>query len=52
LASLLVRDESYFVKSKLLEKELEEEVDDDLQNQYELSIPFDINIKSDIMVSS
>ncbi|KAF0445840.1 serine/threonine protein kinase [Gigaspora margarita] len=52
LASLLVRDESYFVKSKLLEKEIEEEIDDDLQNQYELSIPFDINIKSDIMVSS
>ncbi|CAG8614605.1 1315_t:CDS:2, partial [Cetraspora pellucida] len=44
LASLLVRDESYFVKtSKALQtRELEEEeVDDDLLKQYELSIPFD-----------
>ncbi|CAG8474665.1 6778_t:CDS:2 [Racocetra fulgida] len=44
LASLLVRDESYFVKTNrpLQTKELEEEeVDDDLRKQYELSIPFD-----------
>ncbi|CAG8526650.1 2173_t:CDS:2, partial [Scutellospora calospora] len=52
LASLLVRDESYFVKNRLLQtRDLEEEEDDDLRKQYELSIPFDIS-PADVMVSS
>ncbi|CAG8594554.1 10008_t:CDS:2 [Dentiscutata erythropus] len=54
MASLLVRDESYFVKSKALEtKELEEEEDDELLSQYELSIPFDKIIPPEnLMVST
>ncbi|CAG8534931.1 9208_t:CDS:2 [Acaulospora morrowiae] len=49
-STLLVKDESYFVKNGLLNQRQLEEEDDDLIKQYEMSIPFD-PLPSDIMAS-
>jgi len=52
LASLMVKDESFFMKNNLLrQRKLEEEIDEDLKRQYYLSIPFD-ELPKDLLVTS
>ena len=52
LASLMVKDESFFMKNNLLrQRKLEEEIDEDLKRQYDLSIPFD-ELPKDLLVTS
>lgn len=52
LASLMVKDESFFMKNNLLrQRKLEEEIDEDLKRQYDLSIPFD-KLPKDLLVTS
>ncbi|CAG8565575.1 3771_t:CDS:2 [Funneliformis mosseae] len=45
LASLTVKDQSFFTKSNCMQRKLEEEeIDEDIARQYELSIPFELPI--------
>ncbi|CAG8637844.1 12540_t:CDS:2 [Funneliformis caledonium] len=45
LASLKVKDQSFFTKSNCMQRKLEEEeIDEDIARQYELSIPFELPI--------
>ncbi|CAB5205932.1 unnamed protein product [Rhizophagus irregularis] len=52
MASLMVKDESFFMKNNLLQqRKLEDDIDEDLRRQYELSIPFD-TLPQDLLVTS
>ncbi|GBB97414.1 hypothetical protein RclHR1_02990015 [Rhizophagus clarus] len=52
LASLMVKDESFFMKNNLLQqRKLDDDIDEDLMRQYELSIPFE-SLPQDLLITS